>query len=93
MEYLAYYVEENEKIPPVDIERIFDAVDLIEQIIKGKRDITKCLLYKKDKEFKAKVDIEREKKKQEREMARSLKQKYWSLYNTAHHLFVLKMND
>ena len=49
----------------IDIERIFDAVDLIEQIIKGKRDVTKCLLYKKDKVFKAKVDKEKEVIKQE----------------------------
>jgi hypothetical protein len=73
MEYLAYYVDENEEIPPIDIERIFDAVDLIEQIIKNKRDVTKCLLYKKDESFKEKVDIEREKIKQERERAKALK--------------------
>lgn len=74
MEYLAYYVDENDEIPKqIDIERIFDAVDLIEQIINGKRDITKCLLYKKDEAFKEKVDIEREKIKQERERAKVLK--------------------
>ena len=67
MEYLAYYVQDNEEIPPIDIERIFDAVDLIEQIIKGKRDVTKCLLYKKDEAFKEKVDIEKERKKREKE--------------------------
>lgn len=76
IEYLAYYVEEKEEIPPIDIERIFDAVDLIEQIIKGKRDVNKCLLYKKDKDFKAKVDIEKEKKRQERERAKALKRIY-----------------
>lgn len=67
MEYLAYYVEENEEIPAIDIERIFDAVDLIEQIIKGKRDISKCLLYKKDKTFKEKVDKVKESLKKEKE--------------------------
>ena len=65
MEYLAYYVEENEEIPTIDMERIFDAVDLIEQIIKGKRDVTKCLLYKKDEAFKEKVDKEKELIKEE----------------------------
>ena len=67
MEYLAYYVEEKEEIPPIDIERIFDAVDLIEQIIQRKRDITQCLLYKKDKAFKAKVDKVKDSLKKEKE--------------------------
>ena len=65
MEYLAYYVEENEEIPTIDMERIFDAVDLIVQIIKGKRQVTKCLLYKKDEAFKEKVDKEKELIKEE----------------------------
>ena len=76
MEYLAYYVQDNEEIPPIDIERIFDAVDLIEQIIKGKRDVTKCLLYKKDKAFKEKVDKEKELIKQEHIKAKALKGSY-----------------
>jgi len=76
MEYLAYYVQDNEEIPPIDIERIFDAVDLIEQIIKGKRDVTKCLLYKKDKAFKKKVDKEKELIKQEHIKAKALKGSY-----------------
>jgi hypothetical protein len=69
MEYLAAYINENEEIPPVDIQRIFDAVDLIEQIIKGNRDVTKCLLYKKDKAFKEKVDKEKEQIRKEKENA------------------------
>lgn len=76
MEYLAYYVEDNEKIPTIDIERIFDAVDLIEQIIKGKRDVTKCLLYKKDKAFKAKVDKEKELIKQEQTKTEATKKSF-----------------
>jgi hypothetical protein len=69
MEYLAAYINENEEIPPVDIQRIFDAVELIEQIIKGNRDVTKCLLYKKDKAFKEKVDKEKEQIRKEKENA------------------------
>lgn len=76
MEYLAYYVDENEEIPPIDIERIFDAVDLIEQIIKGKRDVAKCLLYKKDDAFKAKVDLEKAKIKEEQEKAKKTSQSF-----------------
>jgi hypothetical protein len=76
MEYLAFYVNDNEEIPNIDIERVFDAVDLIEQIIRGNRDITKCLLYKKDKVFKEKVDTEREKIKKEKERAKVLKSSY-----------------
>ena len=69
MEYLATYINDNEEIPPVDIERIFDAVDLIEQIIKGNREVTRCLLYKKDKAFKEKVDKEKELIRKEKEEA------------------------
>ena len=76
MEYLAYYVEDNEEIPPIDIERIFDAVDLIEQIIKGQRDVTKCLLYKKDEAFKEKVDKEKELFKQEQTKAKAAKKSF-----------------
>ena len=71
MEYLGCYVDENEEIPNIDIERIFDAVDLIEQIIKSKRDITKCLLYKKDRTFKEKVDFERERKERDKKKRNS----------------------
>lgn len=71
MEYLAHYVDENEEIPNIDIERVFDAVDLIEQIIKGNRDITKCLLYKKDKAFKEKVDIIKAEIKKKQEQAKA----------------------
>lgn len=76
MEFLAYYVEENEEIPTIDMERIFDAVDLIEQIIKGKRDVTKCLLYKKDEAFKEKADKEKELIKEEQARTKATKKSF-----------------
>ena len=47
------------------INRVFDAVDLIEQLVKEPRDVTKCLLYKNDEAFKEKVDKEKELIKEE----------------------------
>ncbi len=76
MEYLAFYVDENEEIPNIDIERVFDAVDLIEQIIRGNRDVTKCLLYKKDETFKAKVDLEKAKIKEGKEREKAARQSF-----------------
>ena len=65
IEYLSYYVDEKGNIPSILINRVFDAVDLIEQLVKEPRDVTKCLLYKNDEAFKEKVDKEKELIKEE----------------------------
>ena len=74
IEYLSYYVDGKDNIPSILINRIFDAVDLIEQLVKEPRDVTKCLLYKNDDEFKEKVDKEKESIKKEKEREKALKQ-------------------
>lgn len=76
VEYLADYFAENNLIPEISAELVFQAVDIIQDMASGYMSVIDCLLYKKDKEFKAKVDIEREKRKQEREQAKVLKQSY-----------------
>lgn len=74
IEYLSNYVDEKGNIPSILINRIFDAVDLIEQLVKEPRDVTKCLLYKKDEAFKEKVDKEKELIKQEQAKAKAAKE-------------------
>jgi hypothetical protein len=76
VEYLAHYFEENDMIPEISAELMFQAVDIIQDMASGYMNVIDCLLYKKDKEFKARVDIEREKKKQERDKAKALKKSY-----------------
>ena len=76
VEYLADYFAENNLIPEISAELVFQAVDIIQDMASGYMNVIDCLLYKKDKEFKAKVDIEREKKKKERERAKALKGYY-----------------
>jgi Zn-dependent peptidase ImmA (M78 family) len=73
VEYLANYFADNNLIPEISAELVFQAVDIIQDMASGYMSVIDCLLYKKDKEFKAKVDIEREKKKKERERAKALK--------------------
>lgn len=73
VEYLADYFADNNLIPEISAELVFQAVDIIQDMASGYMSVIDCLLYKKDKEFKAKVDIEREKKKKERERAKALK--------------------
>ena len=76
VDYLAHYFDENDLIPEISAELVFQAVDIIQDMASGYMSVIDCLLYKKDKEFKAKVDVEREKKKQERERAKALKLSY-----------------
>ena len=76
VEYLADYFLENNLIPEISAELVFQAVDIIQNMASGYMSVIDCLLYKKDKEFKAKVDIEREKKKQERERAKAMKSSF-----------------
>lgn len=66
VEYLSCYVDKKGNIPPVSVNHIFEAVDLIEQLLKEPRDVTKCLLYKNDEVFKAMVDKEKEIIRQEK---------------------------
>lgn len=70
VEYLANYLDENEQIPPILLDFVFQAVDLVERATTGNIEITKSLLYKKDPTFKEKVDKERERIKEEQEEAR-----------------------
>lgn len=70
VEYLANYLDENEQIPPILLDFVFQAVDLIERATTGNIEITKSLLYKKDSIFKEKVDKERERIREEQEEAR-----------------------
>jgi len=74
IEYLACYVNENEEIPPIDINCVFEAVDLIEKMVKENMDVTKCVMYKKDPEFKEKVDVVKAKIKEEKDAVRAAKQ-------------------
>lgn len=74
--YLADYFGENDLIPEISAELMFQAVDIIQDMASGYMSVIDCLLYKKDKEFKAKVDVEREKKKKEREQAKAFKASY-----------------
>jgi hypothetical protein len=76
VEYLAEYFEENDLIPEISAELVFQAVDIIQDMASGYMSVIDCMLYKKDKEFKAKVDVEREKKKKEREQAKAFKASY-----------------
>ena len=76
VKYLAEYYAENDLIPEISAELMFQAVDIIQDMASGYISVIDCLLYKKDKEFKAKVDVEREKKKQEREQVKTLKKSY-----------------
>ena len=74
--YLAHYFAENNLIPEISAELVFQAVDIIQDMASGYMSVIDCLLYKKDKEFKAKVDIEREKKRREREKAKAEKKSF-----------------
>ena len=74
VKYLSDYMEENEQIPPILIDFVFQAVDVIEQMAKGNMDVTKCLLYKKDPLFKDKVDKIKEKIKEERKKSNAARQ-------------------
>ncbi len=76
VEYLADYFAENNLIPEISAELVFQAVDIIQNMASGYMSVIDCLLYKKDQKFKVRVDIEREKKKKEREQAKSLKEIY-----------------
>ena len=76
IEYLSYYVDGKNNIPSILINHIFDAVDLIEQLVKEPRDVTKCLLYKNDADFKEKVDKVKEIIKQEQAKAKALKESF-----------------
>ena len=71
MIYLANYLETNDKIPPISIERVFHAVDIVQNIASEYISITDSLLYKNDSKFKAVVDEEREKRRLYREKAKA----------------------
>ena len=72
IEYLSDYLDENDLIPEISADLVFQAVDMIQNMASGYMSVVDCLLYKKDSEFKVKVDIERERKKKKREQRKSL---------------------
>ena len=76
VEYLAEYMDANREIPPIDINCVFEAVDLIEKMVTENLDVTKCIMYKKDKEFKEKVDKEKNKIKGKKEAAKAARQSF-----------------
>lgn len=77
IDYLANYADTHSEIPQIDINCVFEAVDLIEKMVTSKMEVTKCVMYKKDQTFKEKVDVVleqiKEDKKKEKEMAKALK--------------------
>ena len=75
-EYLADYVGENDEIPQIDINCVFEAVDIIEKMVKQNLDVTKCVMYRKDEDFKKIVDDEKEKIKKEQETAKATRQSF-----------------
>ena len=75
-EYLSYYMKENENIPDIDINCIFEAVDIIEKMITGNLDVTRCVMYKKDPAFKEKVKKELDLIKEEQSKAKAAKQSF-----------------
>lgn len=74
IEYLADYVEANEEIPNIDINCVFEAVDIIEKMVKQNLDVTKCVMYRKDEDFKKIVDDKKAQIKKEQEAAKAIKQ-------------------
>lgn len=72
-EYLAHYLDNNDTIPHINFSEVFSAVDEIEHLIKGTIDITHCLLYKKDREFKELVDKIRNKEKERKRKSTSIR--------------------
>lgn len=72
-EYLALYLEDNDKIPEISLECVFQAVDLIERIATGYMNVSDCLLYKKDPIFKEMVMKEKAHAKDEEARAKSVR--------------------
>lgn len=66
-QYLAGYIKDDSKIPPIRIENIFYAVDEIEKILKSSRRPEDCLLYKNDKDFQELVKKVRAEEKAKKE--------------------------
>ena len=71
VEYLANYFNDNDLIPDISLEHVFQAVDAIQSMASEYISITDCLLYKHDETFKGKVDEEREKRKKKKEKAKA----------------------
>ncbi len=64
--YLANYVINDNEIPPISLDAVFHAVDMIEQLVKESFNVTKSFMYKNDDKFKeiADIVIKREKDKE-----------------------------
>lgn len=66
MVYLANYLETYDKIPPISIEHVFRAVDIVQNIASEYISITDGFLYKHDSKFKVVVDVEKERRKKKK---------------------------
>jgi hypothetical protein len=66
-QYLANYFTDNDVIPDISLEHVFQAVDTIQSIASDYLSITDCLLYKHDQVFKDIVDKERKRRKEQKE--------------------------
>lgn len=66
VEYLANYLDKEGLIPEISAELVFQAVDIIQNMASKYMSVIDCQLYKHDEEFKKRVDIEREKRKKEK---------------------------
>ena len=64
--YLAYYVINDNEIPPISLDAVFHAVDMIELLARESYNVTKSIMYKNDDNFKIIADtiIKREKDKE-----------------------------
>ena len=65
--YRSNYFTDNDVIPDISLEHVFQAVDTIQSIASDYLSITDCLLYKHDQAFKDIVDKERKRRKEQKE--------------------------
>ena len=71
VKYLADYFKDNDIIPDISLEQVFQAVDTIQNIASEYISNTDGLLYKHDSKFKAVVDEEKERRKKEKEKVKA----------------------
>lgn len=74
VKYLSNYMSNDLEIPYISMERVFQAVDFIEQAATENIQITRCLLYKNDEDFKSIVDSERERRRKQHEAEKAARQ-------------------
>lgn len=57
VQYLTAYLDKNDNIPSISVERVLSAVDQIERMLRERMVVKKGLLYKNDSEFKEKYKL------------------------------------